>query len=164
LRPFDERDLAAIDQGLRDDEIQRWFGRSPLTALEFLERKNRAWVSGEAASFAVCDASDDEVCLGQVFIEPGDDGRADVGYWFLPAARGCGLAIRAVAFAAKWAFLEGQNARLQFWAEPENLASVRVAERCRFQAEGVLRSFIERDGVRRDVVFYSLLPQDISAR
>ena len=163
LRPFDERDLPAIDEGLRDREIQRWFDVSRLTAREYLERKTRAWVNGEAASFAVCDAADHQACLGQVFIELDDDGRADVGYWLLPAARGRGLAVRAVALAAEWAFREGQIARLQLRAEPANVASVRVAERCRFRAEGVLRSFIERDGIRRDVVLYSLLPRDISA-
>ena len=65
--------------------------------------------------------------------------------------------------ASGWAFRDAGIARLQLWVEPVNAASVRVAERSGFRADGVLRSFIERDGVRRDVVFYSLLPSETTA-
>ena len=40
-------------------------------------------------------------------------------------------------------------------------ASQRVAERCGFTREGVLRSFEERKGRRYDVVAFSLLPSDL---
>jgi RimJ/RimL family protein N-acetyltransferase len=163
LRPFDERDVAAIDESLGVPDIQRWFGKSRLSALDVLERKRSGWLDGTSASFAVCDAHNDAVCLGQVFIEPGEDRRADLGYWLLPTARGSGRAVRAVTLVSLWAFREAGIARLQLWAEPTNLPSTRVAERCGFRAEGVLRAFIERDGLRRDVVFYSLLPGEIAA-
>jgi RimJ/RimL family protein N-acetyltransferase len=46
LRPFDERDLTAIDRALRDPEVVKWFGESKLTAAEFLARKQKGWREG----------------------------------------------------------------------------------------------------------------------
>jgi RimJ/RimL family protein N-acetyltransferase len=160
LRPFDKRDLSAIDEALRDADVEQWFGKSTFSAREFLENKQRRWSDGTSAAFAVCDAGDDAVCRGQVFIEPGEEGRAEVGYWVLAASRGRGRASRAVVLASLWAFAELRIGRLQLWAEPENVASQRVAERAGYQTEGVLRSYIERGGARRDVILYSLLPSD----
>jgi [ribosomal protein S5]-alanine N-acetyltransferase len=163
LRPFDARDLPALEESSRDPDIRRWFGSSRRSARELLENKRRGWVDGTGAFFAVCDAQKNAACLGQVFVEPGEDRRADVGFWLLPWARGGGRAVRAVTLASLWAFREAGIERLQLWVEPANVPSTRVAERSGFQAEGVLRSYIEREGVRRDVVFYSLLPGDIAA-
>ena len=44
---------------------------------------------------------------------------------------------------------------------PENLASQRVAERCGFTREGVLRSHVPFKGGRRDSVVFSLLPGEL---
>jgi RimJ/RimL family protein N-acetyltransferase len=45
--------------------------------------------------------------------------------------------------------------------EPDNLASIRVAERAGFRREGRLRDYIELKGSRRDVYMYSLLPEEL---
>ena len=164
LRPLDERDLPALDRSSFDPEIQRWFGAATRTAAELLERKRQGWAEGTAASFAICNAVEPEICLGQVFIELEGEGRGRVGYWLLAEARGRGLATRAVRVLAGWALNELRLARLELWTEPENAPSQRVAERSGFQREGVLRSYVERrDGTRADAVFYSLLPSDIAA-
>src|SRR3954470_6682026 len=47
---------------------------------------------------------------------------------------------------------------------PENVASQRVAEKAGFMQEGILRSYREIRGVRRDLVAYSLLPGDLAER
>ena len=164
LRPFDERDLAAIERTSHDAEIRRWFGPATRTAAEVLARKRRGWQDGTAASFAICDAADPELCLGQVFVEREREGRGLVGYSLLSEARGRGRATRAVRLVARWALSELELARLQLWTEPDNIPSQRVAERSGFRREGVLRSYIERrDGRRADAVFYSLLPSDLPA-
>ena len=158
LRPFDERDLPAIEKSANDPEILEWFGPPKGTAADFLAHKRRRWEDGTSASFAVCDTADDSRCLGYVFIEPGKYGRADVGYWLLREARGRGRATRAVRLASEWALRELRIARLQLRTDPENLPSQRVAERSGFVKEGTLRSFLEYKGGRSDAVFFSLLP------
>jgi RimJ/RimL family protein N-acetyltransferase len=159
LRPFEERDLDAIGRALEDPEIVRWFGESTLSATEYLAKKEKGWRDGTAASFAVCDSTGS--CVGQVFVEFGNDATADVGYWLLPEARHSGYATRAVRLAASWVFATSPVARLQLRTEPENVPSQRVAERSGFVREGVLRSFrARRDGRRFDAVVYSRLPDD----
>jgi RimJ/RimL family protein N-acetyltransferase len=164
LRPLDERDLPAIDRSARDAEIQRWFGPSSRRpAEEFLAGKRDAWADGTAASFAICDFSSPETCLGQVFIELDEEGRGLVGYWLLSEGRGRGRATRAVRLISTWALHELRLARVHLWVEPENVASCAVAERAGFQREGVLRSYVQRrDGRRADAPFYSILASDLT--
>jgi RimJ/RimL family protein N-acetyltransferase len=165
LRPMDERDVEAVERSSRDAEIKRWVGAQRGTAAEFLARKRRAWADGTAASFAVCDVANPDLCLGQVWVELDSEDRGLVGYWLLEEGRGSGRATRAVRLVTEWALDELRLARLALSTEPENAASQRVAERAGFQREGVLRSYVKRrDGTRADAVFYSLLPSDADTR
>ena len=163
LRPMDERDLPAIERAASDAEILRWFDLHTRSPGDYLEAKREAWAEGAGASFAICDATRPETCLGHVFIERDDDGRGSVGYWLLEDARGKGRATRAVRLMASWALPEMRLGRLQLHTDPENVASQRVAERAGFAREGVRRAYNgRRDGTRADAVVYSLLPQDLA--
>jgi RimJ/RimL family protein N-acetyltransferase len=163
LRPMDERDLAAIERAASDPEIAKWFDLQTRSAADYLAAKREAWAEGTGASFAICDATRPDTCLGHVFIERDDDGRGSVGYWVLEEGRGKGRATRAVRLMASWALPEMRLHRLQLHTDPENVASQRVAERAGFTREGVLRAYDARaDGARADAVVYSLLPQDLA--
>jgi RimJ/RimL family protein N-acetyltransferase len=50
---------------------------------------------------------------------------------------------------------------VQLHAFPENVASQRVAEKAGFTREGLLRSYREIRGVRRDLIAYSLVATDL---
>ena len=80
-----------------------------------------------------------------------------VTYWVLPEARGRGVASDAVQLLARWALGDLGLKRLEMFIEPENVASQRVAERCNFVREGLLRSRWVAKGRRRDSVVYALL-------
>jgi RimJ/RimL family protein N-acetyltransferase len=75
--------------------------------------------------------------------------------------RGHGAATRAVRLLARWAFDDLGIARLELTCGPDNTASQRVAERCGFTREGVLRSHMPFKGGRRDTVMFSLLPGEL---
>ena len=161
LRPIDERDLEAVERGSQDPEIRRRFGLANRSTRDYVAACKSALGKGTGIAFAISHARRDD-CLGQVLLEVRDGGRADVGYWLLPEARGRGRAPRALALAARWALSQPGIARLQLWTSPENVASQRVAERSGFQREGVLRSYAEVEGRGRvDAVFFSLLPSDL---
>jgi ribosomal-protein-alanine N-acetyltransferase len=85
------------------------------------------------------------------------EGRCELGYWMARDSRGCGLATRAVRLLSGWAFENLSVDRIEIHAEPENVASRRVAERAGFTFEGVLRSYLVNKGLRRDAASYSLL-------
>jgi RimJ/RimL family protein N-acetyltransferase len=159
LRPPEEQDLAAIERGIRDPDVVRSFGYPTLSAEELLELNRTRWDNGEAATFAICDATGE--CVGHVFVNLADAGRGSIGYWILPEARGKGLASRAVRLVSRWAFRDLGLARLGLSTEPSNHHSQHIAERCGFRREGVLRSYGEIDGRRVDYVLFSLLPSDL---
>jgi ribosomal-protein-alanine N-acetyltransferase len=159
LRLPDERDLTAIERGLRDPGVIRAFGGSGLAASDVLELNRNRWADGDAATFAICDTSDH--CLGHVFVNLGPSRRATVGYWLLPEARGRGLATRAVRLVSQWALRTLDVVRLGLLAEPSNERSQGVAERAGFSREGVLRSWTEIDGRRIDYVSFSLVAADL---
>jgi [ribosomal protein S5]-alanine N-acetyltransferase len=159
LRAVADRDLEAVGRAFRDPEWVRWFGPGH-SAEEHIERVQRDRHTGGEAWFAICDAGRDEY-LGEVAVRPEAYSRAIVEYWLLPEARGGGRVTRAVRLASAWALGAGGIARLQLWAEPENLASQAVAERSGYQREGVLRKYDEIGGRRVDSVLFSLLPEDL---
>jgi RimJ/RimL family protein N-acetyltransferase len=111
----------------------------------------------------VVEPDDEEAVLGGCSLDRVDleQGRAAVGFWLATDARGRGVATHAVWLVAGWAFAELGLARLELTCGPDNDASQRVAERCGFRREGVLRSHMPFKGGRRDTVLYSLLPGEL---
>lgn len=79
----------------------------------------------------------------------------EIGYLLWPQARGRGVITRAVCLLARWAFDALGIARLQILVDPDNHASLAVAERAGFTREGVSRSW---RGPGEDRIVYSLLP------
>ena len=158
LRPFTEADVPAIAAACQAPEIPRWTSvPSP-----YGEEDARAFVRGlgNERSFAVVDSETDEL-FGSLGFWLEDQGRAGFGYWTRKEARGRGVASRALRLLAGWAAREHGLARLQLMVEPANRASIRVAEKAGFRREGLLRSYIEVKGTRRDVYLYALLPEEM---
>jgi RimJ/RimL family protein N-acetyltransferase len=137
LRPFTEADVPALVEACQDPEIPRWT-RVPTP---YGEAEARAFVAGHPNiyAFAVVDAETGEL-LGSVgFGLAGEAWRVRL----LGEARGpwawCGIASSA-PLAARRAVAEHGLRRLQLVVEPENEASIRVAENAGFRREGLLRS------------------------
>jgi RimJ/RimL family protein N-acetyltransferase len=86
----------------------------------------------------------------------------EIGYWLFPAARGKGVACKIVRAVAEQLFAGG-IARIEALIRPDNVASVRVAERVGFTNEGHLRSALRHSGARADALLYALLPKDLVA-
>jgi RimJ/RimL family protein N-acetyltransferase len=82
--------------------------------------------------------------------------KSEVGYWCRTSRRGAGLITEAVTALATVAFQHLAVARLELITDEENLASCRVADRCGFGLEGILRN--ERrapDGTLRHTCVYA---------
>lgn len=167
LRPWLEADLEAAYRATQDVLIPR-FTRVPENQTKeqlrlYFGGQEPARKAGEALALAVADAATDEF-LGSIALLRFEWGerRGEVGYWLAPWARGRGAASRAVRLLSRWALTELGLARLALHTDTHNHASQRVAERCGFTREGVLRSFEERKGRRYDNVVFSLLPADLA--
>jgi RimJ/RimL family protein N-acetyltransferase len=60
----------------------------------------------------------------------------------------------------QWAFTELGAMRLCLIVDVDNHASLRVAERCGYRREGVMRSIHVKADQRSDAVLWSRLPSD----
>lgn len=170
LRPWRGADVPAKFRAFCDPETLRfsWPHVEPYTeahAWAHHVENMRAWESGTSAEFALIHPDDDAAIIGgaSVYDIEHDQRRASVGYWVAAPARRRGVATHAVLLLARWAFEDLGMARLQLTCGPDNLPSQRVAERCGFTREALLRSHIPFKGGRRDTVVYSLLPGELAA-
>lgn len=86
-------------------------------------------------------------------------GTAWASYWLREDARGSGLAARALASVAQWAFDAGLE-RLELGHRVNNPASCAVATRAGFAAEGVERAKLRYGNERFDVETHARLASD----
>ena len=164
LRPWEPEDVPARLMAFAHPSVARfsWPHTRVYTeadAREFFAAQKAARRRGEALNLAFVEPNDPRAVLGGgslYGIESGQ-GRAAVGYWLAPAARGRGVATHATRLMAGWAFGALRIARLELTCGRDNEASQRVAERCGFVREAVLRSHMPFEGGRRDTVILSLL-------
>jgi RimJ/RimL family protein N-acetyltransferase len=167
LRPWHQADIPGKLLAYSDPAIQRFSHRTaPYTeadARRDFAGQEQARLRGEELNFALAVPGDQAAVLGGCLLENVRlaQGCAGVGYWLAPGARGRGVVTHAVRLLAQWAFAELRLARLELTCGPDNEASQRVAERCGFTREGLLRSHVPFKGACRDSVIYSLLPGEL---
>jgi RimJ/RimL family protein N-acetyltransferase len=172
LRPWRADDLDAAWAALQDPEVRRWndAGTASRASAAGMLARRRDWSGGDHASGAVVAAGGGVggsraggQLLGSVSLHSVDlvQGDAEIGYWTVPAARGRGVAPRAVDAAVGWAFAALPLERVELLHAVENAASGRVAARAGFTCEGRMRrSYRYGDGVRHDELLWSRLPDD----
>ena len=166
LRAWRETDLPVNLMQYNDPVVLSfsWTRSAPYTqadAREYFRAQEQGRLRGEQVDFALVDPADDRTVLGGASLYDVHDGRGAVGYWLAPRARGRGVVTHAVRLIAAWAFDELRIVRLELTCGPENHASQRVAERCGFTREGLLRSHMTFKDGRRDTVVFSLLPGEL---
>lgn len=163
LRLLREDDFGDLVAAASEAEVARFTTMpSPYTDAEA-----RTWFKASAAGLRagtdlhplIVDAESDELLGGcGIARRAQDEAIWGIGYWVVAAHRGRGVAARAVRLMIPFAFENLPIARLELLAEEINPASTRTAENCGFTREGILRSYLEVAGERRDMVTYSLLP------
>jgi RimJ/RimL family protein N-acetyltransferase len=161
IRPWRDSDVLALVRICQDEEISRWttvpanYGEAD--ARRYLLHRHDAVLASAAAPFAIVSAEDLIGSISLVRIA-WEHRRAEVGYFLSREARGAGHATRAVALVCGWAFRSLGLERIDLLAATGNVASQRVAERCGFEREAVLRSYMRGKGVQLDMVAFGLLP------
>ncbi len=168
LRPWREADASQRYAGFADEVCQRfsWSRVEPVTEADVAgayARDESARLAGASLNLAIADAARPEQVWGaaSVYDVAAGDQRAAAGYWLAPWARGQGAATRALRLLGRWVFEEMRVQRLELTCGPDNAASARVAQRCGFAREGVLRSHLRFKGGRRDTVVFGLLPGEL---
>lgn len=169
LEPLSENHVAALAELGSDPEVQRFTYVPSPWVLGFertwLESYERGRADGTREGFAIVAAADGAFLGIAVLVKLDRDGRqTEAGYIVAPAARGRGVAVRALGLLTDWALTELALERVELRIATENAASLRVAERCGFVREGVLRSVHLKDERRNDLAVFSRLASDESGR
>lgn len=158
LRPFGTRDVPAVLDAATDPLIPLITSVpcpcDEAAALAFIERQHERLRTEVGWSLAITEGG---AALGQIGLWLQPHQRASIGYWLTGAARGRGLAARAVRLLARFAFEDAGVERLELYVEPWNEASWRTAERIGFRREGLLRQYQNVGPERKDMFIYSLL-------
>lgn len=168
LRPWDDIDLALVEQASRD----KYVALIEHLPVPFTAEAGHGWIAAQHAhladgrgwTFAVVEVEIGEPVggVGITFRHP--PGVAEPGVWLLEPRRRRGLAERSTRLLCRWALTTDTGiARVQATVEPWNAASQRVLEKLGFQREGLLRAYTSYPGERRDVLLYSLLARDLEA-
>jgi RimJ/RimL family protein N-acetyltransferase len=168
LRPWRADDVPERMMAFADPLVQRfsWTRTEPYAerdARELFAYLKQARLDERELGFALVAPHDDTDVLGGASLYAVElaERRAAVGYWLAPHARGRGVATHATRLLARWGFERLGLERLELTCGPDNAASQRVAERCGFTREGLLRSHMRFKGGRRDTLVYSLLPGEL---
>ena len=85
--------------------------------------------------------------------------RAEVGYWVRSSRAGQGFVSEAVQALTDYAFAHLHAVRVELVTDEENRASRKVAERCQFALEAVLRdNYRMPDGSLKNTCIYARFP------
>jgi RimJ/RimL family protein N-acetyltransferase len=125
----------------------------------------RAWLdrylaADGCAGFAAEDAEGRFLGLGVAPFIDGEAGEIELGYITAPEARGRGVAAALLARLTRWALEDAGAVRVTLLIDTDNPASERVAERCGYVREGVMRSVHLKQGRRIEQAMWSRLPSD----
>jgi [ribosomal protein S5]-alanine N-acetyltransferase len=168
LRAWGEDDLATLEAARADPRIPEVTTVPAVDArparAAFVRRQPARTVDGEGWSFAIADAGTDEAVGGGVLLLQPQPGVAGIGYWLVPAARGRGLATRAVGLLTDWGLDAAGLVRVEAWVEPGDAASTGVLTRCGFHHEGRLRSLLTIGARRADALVFARLATDDPGR
>jgi RimJ/RimL family protein N-acetyltransferase len=152
--------LAVVD----DPDIVR-FTRIPKNADEtfvrgWIRRYEEGWSDGSRAGFAIRASDGDVVGFAAMVDLDLEHREGEIGYLVAPAARGRGIAGRALELLTRWGFEELGLLRLELRIDVQNRGSEVVAQRAGYQRDGILRNVHFKQGLRWDLGVWSRLGQD----
>ena len=150
LRPPRDADALAQSAWGRDEEIVRWTevprGNTLAAARAWIAQREPERLAGRSLFLTIAGARSDAV-LGACDLRwPGDDPLVgELGYLLGPAARGRGIATRAVRLFAGWALSELGMRRVQALVHPANHSSLAVVERAGLRMEGLIEGYRQNE-------------------
>jgi RimJ/RimL family protein N-acetyltransferase len=125
---------------------------------EWLEQREKDWDNKRTASYGIHLGKE---FIGRIAIEDINyiKDTAECGYWIDSKHAGKGYATEALKVIEKEYFERGLN-RIVIYTDPDNLASIRVAEKNNYVLEGIMRQddyYLDGDGEYRNTAIYSKL-------
>lgn len=161
LRPLSLTDAEALLPVFGDEDTMRYWSHGPVASLDEMREKvaQNLTANGPPTAYAITCAADGPA-LGWVSLYDIRNGNAGAGYILNKAVRGRGLVRAALAQLLDIALCERNLHRIYLDIDPENSASIRLAQSMGFRWEGHFKESFLRDGVYYDSVFYAMLAHE----
>ncbi|MCW6007405.1 GNAT family N-acetyltransferase [Micromonospora sp. CPCC 205371] len=163
LRLWESSDAATFLAAYQDPAIKHWHTRQPASVeqvREWFDQYREAWAQETGAHWAVTRGGGEvlgRIAMGGMNL---NDGVAECSYWVLPAARGSGVASRALTALSEWALGEAGFHRVHLDHSTRNAASCRVAVKAGFLLEGTKRSDAVHSDGRHDMHLHARIRAD----
>lgn len=149
LRQWNLTDAADLVELYQDNSLRRWTSVAlddEVGAMRWVQDQQNGWQAGNRFAFAVVESENpgrSDKLVGHVVLKRAAPGApsAEVGYWTAAHARGRGVAPRALQVLTEWAVtaFEGEGLqRLELLHQVDNVASCRVAQKCRHELTTLL--------------------------
>ena len=128
---------------------------------ERLARHAADFAAGREYIMAITDRGTGEVHGGAGLHRRRGPNALEVGYWLRTTSQGQGFATEATAALTRWAFEAHPIRQVQLRCDPNNLASVRLAQRLGYVHRTTLKQIFEMpDGRWCDSAIYSIRRDD----
>jgi RimJ/RimL family protein N-acetyltransferase len=140
LRAFRAADIDALAAMEADPEVRRYRGNNPRTreqAWSVMETNLGQWALRGYGVFALERRAGGGFVGISGVLHPADWPEPELAYSLARAFWGQGLAVEAAVAARDWAFRRHGFARLASFILPDNIRSIRVAERLGAEHEGM---------------------------
>ncbi len=121
----------------------------------------QANVAGKHLSFAVCLKDTLEIIADCGIGFETKHARGELGYWCGQPYRGQGFMKEATRALIEYVFSNMDLHRVQACHFPSNPASGRILLAIGMQYEGLLRGYVQKNGLPQDVIYYSILRSDV---
>jgi len=165
LRSPTAEDAQSIVDACQDPEIARWtvvpspYGMED--AEKFIAVVSQSWADGDECTWAIRRGGALVGMIGLHGISGNiDGGRAEIGFWIAPDARGQGVVAEAARAVIEWGFAHLDLARIEWRARAGNMASAKTARSLGFRYEGLLRQAHASPRGRDDAWIAGLLAHD----
>ena len=135
--------------------------KKPEPEFEFLQSAAKGWKKQEKATYGMfLQSNNNFVGVCTMFNINFGNESGEIGYWLNPAYARQGFMSEAVKAVSTEFFNRGFK-RITILANPENIASCKVAEKNGFEREGLLRSydFLPTLNKRENVVLYAKIKE-----
>jgi len=142
LRPFRAEDLDALAAMWSDDEVVRYIGGHALSREDTWRRSLAACGQWPYTGFGywIAELKGEGRVVGQIGfadfkrdMEPRIEGEPELGYVFDPSVHGQGIAYEGCKAAIDWADANLDASTYPAIISPENIASIRLAEKLGFE-------------------------------
>ncbi len=161
LRALDvDRDAEALHGVFGDAESCRYLPRPATASVDETRGLLAAWAAPPpGADWSLATEPNGE-SVGRITMIAHDPGVFEAACTVVPAARGRGLAAKALSLALTHVFEEKSARRVFADIDPDNAASIRTFERLGFAREGLLRQTYETHIGVRDTLLMAITASD----